>query len=148
MRQDELSPAPGSRRARKRVWRGDGSGHGSYSGRGSKGQKSRSGTQRRPGLEGGGVMPSLLRLPQKRGFHNIFATRYSEVNVAKLSIFPEGSEVTPEEMYRKRLINTLSRPVKILGEGELSYALNVRAEKFSSGARTKIEAAGGKAEEI
>lgn len=148
MRQDELSPAPGSRRDRKRVGRGDGSGHGSFSGRGCKGQKSRSGVHRRPGLEGGGVMPSLLRLPHKRGFTNIFATRYSEVNIGELNVFPAASEVTPEKMYQAGLVKTLARPVKILGDGELPYALKVKAERFSSQAKAKIEAAGGTAEEI
>ncbi len=93
-------------------------------------------------------MPSLLRLPHKRGFTNIFATRYSEVNIGKLNVFPAASEVTPEKMYQAGLVKTLARPVKILGDGELPYALKVKADRFSSQAKAKIEAAGGTAEEI
>ena len=85
MRQDELSPVPGSKRARKRVGRGDGSGHGTYSGRGVKGQKSRSGFRMRPGFEGG-QLPLIMRLPRKRGFTNIFRTEYSIVNMSKLML--------------------------------------------------------------
>jgi len=148
VRLDELSPAPGSRRERKRVGRGDGSGHGSFSGRGCKGQNSRSGIHKRPGLEGGGVMPSLIRLPQKRGFTNIFSKRFSEVNVGSLARFPAGSEVTLDNMYEAGLVKSLSLPVKVLGAGELDHALKVEAQKFSAQAKSKIEAAGGTVEEI
>ncbi|MFC1954159.1 50S ribosomal protein L15, partial [Chloroflexota bacterium] len=97
MRQNELSPALGSKRSRKRVGRGDGSGHGTYSGRGCKGQKSRSGFKIKPGFEGG-QLPLVKRLPKKRGFVNIFRTEYSIVSIDKLNAFGAGSEVTPESL--------------------------------------------------
>lgn len=143
----KLSPAPGSRKKRKRVGRGDGSGHGTYSGRGLKGQKSRSGNKMRPGFEGG-QMPLIKRLPQKRGFVNIFRTEYSVVNVGQLAVFAPGSEVTPEKLLEAGMIKSLESPIKILGDGELSHPLVVRANKFSAQAKAKIEAAGGKAEEV
>jgi len=147
VRQDELSPAPGSRKNRKRVGRGDGSGHGTYSGRGCKGQKSRSGYKRKRGFEGG-QLPLVQRLPRKRGFVNIFRTEYSIVNVGNLNMFEAGSEVTPESLKRVGLVKSLSNPVKILAEGEVNHPLVVRANKFSAAAKAKIEAAGGKVEEL
>jgi len=147
MRQNELSPVPGSRRGRKRVGRGDGSGHGTYSGRGVKGQKSRSGYKMRPGFEGG-QLPLILRLPRKRGFTNIFRTEYSVVNMSKLNAFEAGSEVTPESLVTAGLVKSLRHPVKILAEGDINHPLTVKAHKFSSAARAKIEAAGGTAEEV
>ena len=147
MRQDNLSPAPGSRRKRKRVGRGDGSGHGTYSGRGVKGQKSRSGYKMRPGFEGG-QLPLIKRLPRKRGFVNIFRTEYSVVNLSKLSIFESGSEVTPEKLLAARLVKSLRYPIKILADGNIEHPLSVKANKFSAAAKTKIEAAGGKVEEV
>jgi large subunit ribosomal protein L15 len=147
MLQEKLSPAPGSRRGRKRVGRGDGSGHGTYSGRGCKGQKSRSGNKVRPGFEGG-QLPLIKRLPQKRGFTNPFRTEYSLVNLDKLSIFESGSEVTPEKLVAAGVVKSLRRPIKILATGEISHPLVVKANKFSAAAKAKIEAAGGKAEEV
>jgi len=97
VRQNELSPAPGSKRGRKRVGRGNGSGHGTYSGRGSKGQKSRSGFRMKPGFEGG-QLPLIRRLPRKRGFTNIFKTNYSLVNLDELNRFEAGSEVDPAKL--------------------------------------------------
>jgi large subunit ribosomal protein L15 len=149
MRQDELSPAPGSRKNRKRVGRGDGSGHGSFSGRGCKGQKSRSGFTRRPAFDVGGVMPALLRLPMKRGFTNIFRVEFELVNLGELdACFPAGTEVTPETMFAAGLTDSPERPVKVLSDGNLTHALTIKAAKFSAAAKAKIEAAGGKAEEI
>ena len=147
MRQDELSPVPGSKRARKRVGRGDGSGHGTYSGRGVKGQKSRSGFRMRPGFEGG-QLPLIKRLPRKRGFTNIFRTEYSIVNMSKLNAFESGSEVTPESLVSAGLVKSLRHPVKILAEGDINHPLTIKAHKFSAAARAKIEAAGGTAEEV
>ena len=147
MRQDNLSPHPGAKRARKRVGRGDGSGYGTYSGRGSKGQKSRSGNKVRPGFEGG-QLPLIKRLPQKRGFVNIFRTEYNIVNIDKLNIFESGSEVTPEKLLAAGLVKSLRKPIKILANGEVSQPFLVKANKFSAAAKTKIEAAGGKAEEV
>ena len=147
MRQDELSPAPGSRKKRKRVGRGDGSGHGTYSGRGCKGQKSRSGYKMRPGFEGG-QLPLIKRLPRKRGFVNIFRREYSVINLDKLNRFESGSEVTPESLVAAGLVKSLRHPVKILAEGDITHSLLVRAHKFSTAAKAKIEAAGGRAEEV
>ena len=147
MRQDELSPAPGSKKHRKRVGRGDGSGHGTYSGRGCKGQKSRAGFKMRPGFEGG-QLPLIKRLPRKRGFVNIFRTEYSAVNLDKLHIFESGSEVTPEKLAAAGLVKSTRQPIKILAGGEINHPLVVKANKFSAAARAKIEAAGGKAEEV
>ena len=147
MRQDELSPAPGSKQRRKRVGRGDGSGHGTYSGRGCKGQKSRSGHKMRPGFEGG-QLPLIKRLPQKRGFTNIFRTEYSIVNISKLNIFESGSEVTPDKLVAARIVKSLRHPIKILADGDINRPLVVKANKFSAAAKAKIEAAGGQAEEV
>ncbi len=147
MLQEKLSPAPGSKRGRKRVGRGDGSGHGTYSGRGCKGQKSRSGYKMRPGFEGG-QLPLIKRLPQKRGFVNIFRTEYSIVNIDKLGIFEPGSEVTPEKLVAAGVVKSLRRPIKILAAGEIGHPLVIKANKFSAAAKAKIEAAGGRVEEI
>ncbi len=146
MRQDELSPAPGSKKRRKRVGRGDGSGHGTYSGRGCKGQKSRSGYKMIRGFEGG-QLPLIRRLPRKRGFTNIFRTEYSTVNVGKLSIFEAGSEVTPERLVVAGVVKSLRYPIKILAEGDINHPLVVKANRFSAAAKAKIEAAGGAVEE-
>jgi len=147
MMQKNLSPAPGSRRGRKRVGRGDGSGHGTYSGRGCKGQKVRTGFNVRPGFEGG-QLPLIKRLPQKRGFVNIFRTEYSIVNLDKLVIFEPGSEVTPEKLVAAGVVKSLRHPIKILASGEITHPLVVKANKFSAAAKAKIEAAGGKVEEV
>ena len=147
MRQDNLSPAPGSKRSRKRVGRGDGSGHGTYSGRGCKGQKSRSGYKMSRSFEGG-QLPLIKRLPQKRGFVNIFRTEYSIVNLNKLGVFEPGSEVTPERLVAAGVVKSLRYPIKVLAEGNINHPLLVRANKFSAAAKAKIEAAGGKVEEV
>ncbi len=147
VRQNSIAPAPGSRRAAKRVGRGLGSGHGTYSGRGSKGQKSRAGYKMRPGFEGG-QLPLIKRLPRKRGFTNIFRKEFSIVKVGALNAFEAGSEVTPETMLAAGIIKNLNSPVKVLGDGDIDRALTVRAHRFSAPARAKIEAAGGKVEEV
>jgi len=147
VRQDKLSPAPGSKKGRKRVGRGDGSGHGTYSGRGCKGQKSRSGYRMKRGFEGG-QLPLIKRLPKKRGFVNIFKTAYSVININKLNIFESGSEVTPERMVAAGVVKSLRHPIKVLAEGDINHPLVVRANKFSAAAKAKIEAAGGKVEEV
>ena len=147
MRQDGISPALGSRRGRKRVGRGDGSGHGTYSGRGVKGQKSRSGFSRKRGFEGG-QLPLIKRLPRKRGFTNIFRTEYSLVNIDMLNRFEAGSEVTPERLVEAGVVKSLGKPIKVLARGDITYPLLVKANRFSAAAKAKIEAAGGKVEEI
>lgn len=147
MRQDELHPAPGAKKSRKRVGRGDGSGHGTFSGRGAKGQKSRTGNTMRPGFEGG-QLTLIKRLPKKRGFVNIFRTEYSVINLNRLNIFESGSEVDPERLVAAGLVRSLRQPIKILAEGDISHPLVVKAHKFSTAAKAKIEAAGGKVEEV
>jgi len=148
VRQDNISPAPGSRHASKRVGRGTGSGHGTFSGRGCKGQKARAGNNKvRPGFEGG-QLPLIKRLPRKRGFTNIFRIPYSAVNMTELNKFESGSEVTPEILKSAGIIKNLTNPVKILADGEIDRPLKVKANKFSASARAKIEAAGGTVEEV
>ena len=147
MRQEMLSLAPGSKKSRKRVGRGDGSGHGTYSGRGCKGQKSRSGYRMRPGFEGG-QLPLIKRLPRKRGFVNIFRIEYSVVSISKLNVFESGSEVNPEGLVAAGLVKSLRQPIKILAEGDIDRPLVVRAHRFSTAAKAKIEAVGGTVEEV
>ncbi len=144
MRLHELKPAAGSRKNRKRVGRGPGSGLGKTAGRGEKGQKSRSGYSSRASFEGG-QMPYHRRIP-KRGFTNLFRKEYLTVNVERLGVFEGGSVVTPERLREAGLLHKGGHPVKVLGNGELGVALTVRAHKFTGAAVRKIEAAGGKAE--
>ncbi|MFD2617396.1 50S ribosomal protein L15 [Terrilactibacillus laevilacticus] len=146
MKLHELKPAEGSRHARKRVGRGYGSGLGKTSGRGQKGQKSRSGGGVRPGFEGG-QMPLIQRLP-KRGFKNPTRKEYSLVNLETLNKFDEGTEVTPELLLQNRIIRKLNDGVKVLGQGQLNKKLTVKAHKFSASAKEAIEAAGGNIEVI
>jgi large subunit ribosomal protein L15 len=143
----ELRPSKGSKHARKRVGRGDSSGRGTYSGRGLKGQKSRSGRKPKLGFEGGQTR-LIKRLPRRRGFTNIFRKEYSAVNLRDLERFEAGTEVTPELLKQSRVVRSLRRPVKVLASGELTKALTVKAHKFSTAAKEKIEAAGGNALEI
>jgi large subunit ribosomal protein L15 len=147
MQQHDLKPPAGAKHKRKRVGRGDGSGHGSYSGRGCKGQKSRSGGGVRLGFEGG-QLALIKRLPRKRGFVNIFKTEYSIVNVGELKAFSHNAEVTPKELFNIGLIKSFKYPVKILGDGDIDRPLSVKANKFSAAAEKKIVAAGGKVEAI
>ena len=142
-----LRPAPGATRARKRVGRGPGSGHGKTAGRGHKGQKSRSGYSRRYGFEGG-QMPLVRRIP-KRGFFNVFRVDYQVVNLRDLDrLFSDGDEVSPNTLVEKGLIRRGPKPVKILATGDLTKKLSVMADKFSGSARSKIEAAGGTCETV
>ncbi len=143
MKLSELSPAPGSNKGPKRVGRGPGSGNGKTAGRGHKGQRSRSGYSGRIGFEGG-QMPLIRKIP-KRGFTNIFRTEFTVINVGALDGF-EG-EVTPETLRAHGLIRAHLK-VKVLGSGELKSALTVKADAFSKSAREKIEAAGGRCEEL
>ncbi len=144
MKLHELKPAEGSTRARRRVGRGLGSGMGKTSTRGMKGQKSRSGGGVRPGFEGG-QMPLYRRLP-KRGFKNVLAKRYAEVNVSKLNVFDDGMTVAPENLIEAGILKNVLDGVRILGNGELTKKLTVVAQGFTKTAQEKIEAAGGKAE--
>lgn len=144
----DLRPTPGSRKRRKRIGRGHGSGHGGHeSGRGTKGQKARSGGGVRPTFEGGQT-PFWMRFP-KRGFKNPFKTEYAVVNVGTLEEwFEAGDVVTPEALLERGIIKDLKDGLKVLGDGELTKPLTVRAHRFSRRAREKIEAAGGKVEEV
>ncbi|MEW8976854.1 MAG: 50S ribosomal protein L15 [Symbiobacterium sp.] len=147
MKLHELAPNPGARQERKRKGRGIGSGLGKTAGRGHKGQNARSGGGVRPGFEGG-QMPLMRRLP-KRGFSNApFKVTYQVVNVADLERFESGTVVTPELLHESRVCKGAVKGVKILGTGELTKALTVRAHAVSESARQKIEAAGGKVEVI
>jgi len=148
VKQNNITPARGSRHASKRVGRGNGSGHGTYSGRGCKGQKARAGNNKvRPGFEGG-QLPLIKRLPSKRGFTNIFRTEYSTVSISQINKFKSGVEVTPEKLLAAGIIKSLSNPIKILADGDIDHPITVKANKFSASAKAKIEAAGGKAEEV
>jgi len=140
-----LHPAVGATKPRKRVGRGPGSGHGKTASRGHKGLKARSGGKPAPGFEGG-QMPLQRRLP-KRGFTNIFKVVYQIVNIKELHNFEAHTVVTRELLQQTGKIKSLSKPVKILGEGELAVPLTVQADKFSQVAKQKIMAAGGAAEE-
>lgn len=144
MKMHELSPVAGSVRDVKRIGRGHGSGNGKTAGKGHKGQKARAGHGMRPGFEGG-QMPLQRRVP-KRGFNNIFATEYVIVNVSDLSVFDDGAVVDTAALKDKGLVNKTLDGVKILGNGEISKKLTVKAAAFSASAKEKIEAAGGKAE--
>ena len=139
---DDLRPNPGARTDRTRVGRGHGSGKGKTAGRGTKGQKARSGRGPRVGFEGG-QLPIQQALPYKRGFTNIYKTQWEVVNLARLEELAIEGPITPEVLYRRGVIRGLEFPVKVLGEGELTRALDVRAHAFSSAARERIEAAGG-----
>ena len=146
MKLSELRPPKGARRGKKRIGRGEGSGHGGTSTKGHKGYKARSGGKRSPGFEGG-QMPLQRRLP-KRGFKNPSRKEWSVVNLRDLSAFPEGAVVDVESLRSSGLTKKTGFEVKILGEGEVLRPLTVRAQAFSLSAKKKIEAAGGKAEVI
>ncbi len=142
MKLHSLRPPKGARRSRKRLGRGTASGHGKTSGRGMKGQNSRSGGGVRPYFEGG-QLPLVRKLPHKRGFTNIFRVRYSAVNLGRLAGFRKGSKVDPEALVEAGIIKSVRQPVKILGGGDVEKPLTVSAHRFSASAKEKIEAAGG-----
>lgn len=148
MKLHELRAPQGSRKSKKRVARGHSAGGGKTAGRGTKGQKARTGGRVPPYFEGG-QLPLVRRLPHKRGFYNRFKVIYAVVNVEHLArAFPAGAEVTPESLRAAGLIKSTRRPVKILGQGELDRRLTVRVHAFSQSALAKIEAAGGSAERL
>lgn len=146
MKIHELSPAVGSNKDVKRVGRGHGSGNGKTAGKGHKGAKARSGPNKRAGFEGG-QMPLQRRVP-KRGFNNIFATRYAVLNVSDLNVFEEGTVVDTAALKSKGIVKKTYDGVKVLGNGEITVKLTVKATAFSETAKAKIEAAGGTAEVI
>ncbi|MBI4798812.1 MAG: 50S ribosomal protein L15 [Desulfarculus sp.] len=144
MKLNELQPAPGSRKSRKRIGRGQASGQGGTAGKGHKGQNARSGGGVRPGFEGG-QMPMQRRLP-KRGFHNKFGLKIAEVNLRDLDRFEAGSVVDAQSLAEAGLIKGSFDAIKLLGQGELSKALTVKVDRASAGAKAKVEAAGGAVE--
>jgi large subunit ribosomal protein L15 len=144
MRLHELKAPPGSSKARKRKGRGTATGQGKTAGRGMNGQNSRSGGGVRLGFEGG-QMPLYRRIP-KRGFTNIWRTEYETVNVSALDVFDDGATVTQADLVERRLIRKSKNGLKILGDGEITKKLTVKAEKFTKSAAEKIAAAGGTAE--
>ncbi len=146
MKLSELSPAVGSSKAPKRKGRGHASGNGKTAGKGHKGQNARSGGGVRPGFEGG-QMPLYRRLP-KRGFTNIFAKKYVEVNVEELVKFDAGTEVTAQLLKETGVISKINDGIVILGRGEIGVGLTVKAKRFSKSAEEKIVSAGGKVEVV
>jgi len=148
MKLHDLGPPKGATKKRKRAGRGDSSGHGKTAGRGTKGQKARSGGNIPPYFEGG-QLPLVRRLPRIRGFTNIFKTEFAVVNLDRLNErFDKGDEVTPAALTEAGLIKSPRELVRVLGRGNLEKPLTVKAHGFSNGARAKIEAAGGSVEEL
>ncbi len=145
MNLSQLHPPPGQRHKRKRLGRGPGSGLGKTAGRGEKGQRSRSGYSQKRGFEGG-QMPLIRRIP-KRGFHNPFRKEYAIVNLDRLDKL-EGDQFNPAILEQQGVVKNFRDGLKILGNGEISRAITVAAHRFTKSAREKIEAAGGKVEEI
>lgn len=146
MRLGELAPPPGAKKNTKRLGRGSGSGQGMTAGKGTKGQKSRSGGGTPPWFEGG-QMPLQRRIP-KRGFTNIFKKEFAVLNLDDLQRFPAGSEIGPLDLVSSNIVRKSHFGIKLLGDGEINQALTVRVHKASSSAVQKIEAAGGKVELI
>lgn len=146
MKLDDLRPPKGARKKKKRVGCGVGSGHGKTSCKGHKGQKARSGGGKQPGFEGG-QMPLARRIP-KRGFTSTFKIRYAEVNLRDLARFEDIAEITPEILIERGLVKKIYQGIKIMGHGELTGGITIKAHRFTAGAIRKIEAAGGKAEVI
>ncbi len=141
----ELKPAQGARRDRKRVGRGRSSGHGKTSTRGHNGQGQRSGESKRFGFEGGQT-PLFRRLPKLHNFDQVITREWVAINISALSGFSSGKEVNPETLVEQGVLRQVTKSLRILGNGELKLPLNVKAHHFSASAKSKIEAAGGKAE--
>jgi large subunit ribosomal protein L15 len=146
MELNSLKPAIGSTKNRKRIGRGTGSGHGKTATKGHKGQKARSGGNVEPGFEGG-QMPMQRRLP-KRGFNPLSRKEYALVNLGQMDVFDAGQAVDVDALLKSGLVSKVRDGVKVLADGDLTKALNVKAHKFSAAAKAKIVAAGGTAEEI
>lgn len=147
MQLNDLFPAPGSRKSRKRVGRGHGSGHGGTSGRGHNGQLSRAGGGKGPGFEGG-QNPLAMRMPKLPGFKNRNRVEYAVVNVARLEgLYAAGETVDVDSLFAKGVIKSKTAPVKVLGDGEITKALTINVDKVSAPAKAKIEAAGGTVEQ-
>jgi large subunit ribosomal protein L15 len=147
MRLNDLKPQKGSKKRRKRVGRGIAAGQGASAGLGMRGQKSRSGSGTRPGFEGG-QQPLYRRIPKLKGFPVINRKNYTTINVEKLASLPANTEVTLQSLKEVGILTAGKHPLKILGNGELGIALNVKAAAFTQSAKTKIEAAGGSCEVV
>jgi large subunit ribosomal protein L15 len=147
MKLHELQAPKGARKSRKRVGRGISAGQGKTAGRGTKGQAARSGGTKGPYFEGG-QLPLVRRLPFKRGFKNIFKVQYVPVNLYRLEEFDADAEISPATLAEAGIIKSAELPVAILGDGELDRPLTVKAHRFSSSARAKIEEAGGSTEQL
>ncbi|MFN2290031.1 MAG: 50S ribosomal protein L15 [Anaerolineae bacterium] len=147
MKLHELRPPEGAKKSRKRVGRGIAAGQGKTAGRGTKGQAARSGGTKGPYFEGG-QLPLVRRLPYIRGFTNIFKVEYVPVNLYRLEGFAADAEITPEALAEAGIIKSAELPIVILGDGEIDRPLAVKAHRFSSSARAKIEEAGGSVEEL
>jgi large subunit ribosomal protein L15 len=147
MKLHDLRPAEGAKKSRKRIGRGISAGKGKTGGRGTKGQSSRAGGGVRPYFEGG-QLPIVRRLPHKRGFKNPFRIQYSPVNLGRLAVFEENAVITPEVLAEMGILRSPWEPVVILGDGELTKPLVIKAHRFSAAAREKIEKAGGSIEEL
>ncbi|MGD2205943.1 MAG: 50S ribosomal protein L15 [Anaerolineae bacterium] len=147
MKLHDLRPSEGAKKQRKRAGRGIAAGRGKTAGRGTKGQNARSGGGKGPYFEGG-QLPLVRRLPYWRGFTNIFKVHYTPVNLYRLEGFSAGDEVSPETLAQAGIIKSASQPVVILGDGELDRPLVVKAHRFSTSARAKIEEAGGTIEDL
>ncbi len=145
MQLHQVSRPAGARHRRRRVGRGNAAGQGTTAGKGTKGQKARAGVSIPARFEGG-QLPLVKRLPFKRGFVNHFRVVYAEVNLERLAAFAPGSQVTPESLQQAGIIKSTRQPVKILGRGSLDVSLQVKAQKFTRSAQSKIEAAGGSVE--
>ena len=143
----KLQSNPGARKRRKVVGRGNGSGHGTYSTRGGKGQTARTGSGYKPGFEGGQT-PIYRRMPKLKGFNNPNHVSYQVVNVSSLNVFADNEEVNVVKLFEKKLISQKEKPVKILGDGELTKKLTVKVDRISASAKTKIEKAKGNAQEL
>jgi large subunit ribosomal protein L15 len=142
MKLGDIRAPKGANKDRKRVGRGHGSGHVKTAGRGTKGQKARTGGNIPPRFQGGQT-PIQQQLPYKRGFTNIWSTRFNLVNLGQLADIEAGTTLTPENLLEKGLLRDAEKPLKVLGDGELKVAIHISAHKVSEGARQKIEAAGG-----
>jgi large subunit ribosomal protein L15 len=147
MREHEIGRPASLQKGAKRVGRGPGSGRGTTSGKGQKGQNSRSGVTIRPGFEGG-QLPIIKRLPELRGFRNPFRVEFQVVNVQSLDRFDAGAHVTIGDLYASGLVRSARKPVKVLGQGDITKPIHLEAHRFSQSAKEKIVAAGGTADEL
>jgi large subunit ribosomal protein L15 len=143
MQLNSIKVKTGATKSKKRLGRGNASGHGTYSGRGCKGQGQRKSGNVRPGFEGGQT-PLIMRLPKLRGFKSLNKTEFQIINLCQLDVFRNGDEVNPDTLFEKGLISKKAAPVKLLGDGKIEKILTIKVKKVSKSARQKVVAAGGK----